>query len=214
MTQRKSSGSPSGGQESMMQNVREQTSDIGHGLMQAGGRVAHAAVDEGKEVASRTGHQARTVLDEAFSRIRAEAGAQQKRIAERLHTLGNELQEMSNCAGHQDMATGLVHQASGTLHQVADWLGQREPGMVMHEVRDYARRHPGMFLAGAAIAGMLAGRLTKNLAPTDGMARHDGQATQQPAQPPPAAGTTPPPTQIEPAQPSPMTGGQSVHAPG
>jgi hypothetical protein len=197
-----------------MQTVREQTSDIGHTVMQAGGKVTHAAVDQGRGLAAQTGRQARTVLDEAYARVRAEADAQQKRIAERLHMLGNELQEMSNRAGQQDMATNLVRQASGTVHQVADWLQQREPGAVVNEVRDYARRHPGMFLASAAIAGMLAGRLTKNLAPTDGMAaRHDGQG-QQPAQPPPAAGTSPPPTHIEPAQPSPTTGGQSVHAPG
>ena len=36
----------------------------------------------------------------------------------------------------------------------------REPGYLVDQVRAYARRRPGMFLLGAAVAGVVAGRLT------------------------------------------------------
>ncbi|GAB3951736.1 hypothetical protein GCM10027614_54210 [Micromonospora vulcania] len=34
---------------------------------------------------------------------------------------------------------------------------------MLDDVRTYARRHPGTFLAGAAVAGLLVGRLTRGL---------------------------------------------------
>lgn len=75
---------------------------------------------------------------------------------------------MSSQGERPGVATDLVRGASGTVHQAADWLEQREPGTVVNELRDYARRHPGMFLAGAAVAGVLAGRLTRNLGGSSG----------------------------------------------
>jgi hypothetical protein len=37
------------------------------------------------------------------------------------------------------------------------------------ELRQLARRHPGAFLTGATLAGVLAGRLTRNMATEAGM---------------------------------------------
>lgn len=197
MTQRDGSGSPPGGQESRMQAVKEQSSNVGQNVMQAGGKVTQSAVGQGQQVVAETGRQARNVLNEASERMKEQADAQQKRAAQRLRALGDELQSMCRQDGQQGAASNLIRQASGTAHQAADWLQQREPGAVVNEVREYARRHPGMFLAGAAVAGMLAGRLTRNLAPSSGMAGGDGGGGGgQPAGPPPntePAAAPPPP---------------------
>ncbi|MEK8109106.1 phage holin family protein [Micromonospora sp. M12] len=59
--------------------------------------------------------------------------------------------------------------------QAAGWLDEREPGEVLDEVRTYARRNPGTFLAGAAVAGLLVGRLTRGLtAPASGNGQGGG----------------------------------------
>jgi hypothetical protein len=50
------------------------------------------------------------------------------------------------------------------VHGVAGWLESREPGDLVAEVRSYARRNPGTFLVGAALLGVVAGRLTRNVA--------------------------------------------------
>ena len=59
-------------------------------------------------------------------------------------------------------ATDLAHQAADKLGDMAQWLESREPGHLVEEVRDLARRKPGTFLIGAAVAGVLAGRLTRS----------------------------------------------------
>jgi hypothetical protein len=42
-------------------------------------------------------------------------------------------------------------------------LQNREPAELLEEVRSFARRKPGLFLLGAAAAGVLAGRLTSGV---------------------------------------------------
>src|SRR4029077_10670527 len=52
--------------------------------------------------------------------------------------------------------------------QAAGWLADRDPGALLDEVRSFARRKPGTYLAIALGAGVLAGRLTRGLtAPAD-----------------------------------------------
>ena len=65
-------------------------------------------------------------------------------------------------------ATDLARQAADKAHQAAGWLADRDPGHLLDEVRSFARRKPGTYLAIALGAGVLAGRLTRGLtAPAD-----------------------------------------------
>jgi hypothetical protein len=54
-----------------------------------------------------------------------------------------------------------VSQAGARAHGAADWLEQRQPGDLVDEARSFARQRPGTFLIGAAVVGVLAGRLTR-----------------------------------------------------
>jgi hypothetical protein len=56
-----------------------------------------------------------------------------------------------------------VQNLSQRAHRVADWLEARSPEEVLDEVRQYAARRPGLFIAIAAGAGVVAARLTKAL---------------------------------------------------
>jgi hypothetical protein len=60
-------------------------------------------------------------------------------------------------------ATQLTSQARDRVHGAADWLDGREPGDLVDELRSLARRRPGAFLVGAALAGVVAGRLTRGV---------------------------------------------------
>jgi hypothetical protein len=95
-----------------------------------------------------------------------------------LHELADELSAMAASGGQNGTATELAHQASGRVHDAASWLEQREPGDLIAEVRGFARRRPGVFVLAAAVAGIVAGRLTRGTV-----------AAQKDSQPgPPAAG--------------------------
>jgi hypothetical protein len=59
------------------------------------------------------------------------------------------------------LATELTREASGRIHDWAGWLESREPADLLDEIREFARRRPGVFLLGAALAGVAAGRLTR-----------------------------------------------------
>ena len=74
--------------------------------------------------------------------------------------------------GTQDpgYASELVNRAGDATKQVAQWFEDREPAAVLHEIEDFARRRPGLFLAMAAGAGLLVGRFLRSAkdAPSDG----------------------------------------------
>ncbi|GGM16309.1 hypothetical protein [Micromonospora yangpuensis] len=70
---------------------------------------------------------------------------------------------MAEQGGQSGPMTEVARQAADRVHGVAGWLEERQPGDILTEVRDYARRNPGTFLVGAAVLGVLAGRLTRNI---------------------------------------------------
>ena len=157
-------GAMAGTQQSTGDRAKEQTTQVAKGATQTGQQVAHTATEQGRHVVTEAGRQARGLFDQARSELQGQAVDQQKRAAQGLHAIGDQLRSMADQAGPQDTARDLVQQASDRAHRVASWLDQREPGQVVEDVRGLARRHPGAFLAGAAVAGVLAGRLSRNMA--------------------------------------------------
>lgn len=163
MTDIATSRSPSGDHESTAQVAKEQAVNVGHTAADSGGQVLRTAAEQGRQVAEEAGHQARDLYAEARERVRGQVGDQQRRAAGGLRSVGDELRRMADQGGGSGPATELARQASGRVDQVAGWLEGREPGAVLDEVKRYARQHPGAFLAGAAVLGVLAGRLTRGL---------------------------------------------------
>jgi hypothetical protein len=160
------------GNESTGTKVKEQGSRAATGAAHAGKHLMQTAAGESGQIAKEAGQTAHSLVDQAQTELKDQAGMQQKRVAEGLRMLGDQLRSMAEKSGQQGMATDLVGDASGRVHHAADWLEQREPGQVVAEVRDFARHHPGAFLLGSAMAGVLVGRLTRNLGQSDG---HGGE---------------------------------------
>ncbi|MGW0433586.1 hypothetical protein ACWDV4_13740 [Micromonospora sp. NPDC003197] len=159
----KQAGSPQGVAAGKAQQVRNQATQVGHEATHAGGEVAHHAAGQAREVAGEAGQQARDLMGEASAQLREQAQTQQNRVVEGLRGLGHELAAMASRSDQPGVATEMVRRASHSANQAAGWLAEREPGAVVEEVRHYARRHPGTFLAVAAVAGALVGRLTRNM---------------------------------------------------
>ncbi|MEU4383033.1 hypothetical protein [Micromonospora echinofusca] len=152
------------GQESTNgSGAREQARQVGSEAKQAGGAVAETAKEQGREVVGEAKRQARNLYGEARSQLASQTGEQQRRAAGGLRSLADEMRSMADQGGQAGPVSEIARQAADRVHGVAGWLEQREPGDIIAEVRSYARRNPGTFLVGAAVLGVLAGRLTKNI---------------------------------------------------
>lgn len=160
------------------QEAKAQTSQVTQSARHSGQQVMRDAMGQGRQTAAIAGRQTRNLTGQASAQLRQQAEAQQKRAAARLRDIGDELESMSYRDEQHGIAGSLAHQAADQAHHAADWLDQHEPGALVEEVREFARRRPGVFLAGAAILGLVAGRLTRGL--TAGGTGHGQQAGPQP----------------------------------
>ena len=88
---------------------------------------------------------------------------QQQRVASGLKSVGDQLRAMAEGSSEQGPATDIAHQAADKVHQLAEFFQNRDPGSVLDEVRSFARKQPGTFLAISLGAGILAGRLARGL---------------------------------------------------
>jgi hypothetical protein len=191
--------------------ARDEAATVGRSAGEAGGRVAQTAADQAREVVSETASQARDLLGEASGHARTQASDQQQRAARQLRSVAGELREMAARGGQSGVAAEVAQQAAERIHGAASWLEQREPADLLQAVTDFARRRPGVFLAGAVAAGLAAGRLTRGMAAA---ARSDGQrpGTQRPPGEIPAGAAIPPPP--DPDWTTPMPGYPAAAVPG
>jgi hypothetical protein len=158
------SGSTAAGPTSSTDVAKDEAAGVRDTATQAGRQVAGTAKEQAGEVVSEAREQVRTLLDRTRSEVGSTAASQQQRAAESLRSLSGELRSMASSQQEPGMATDLAHQAAEQAGQLASWLQDREPGDLLDEVRSFARRRPGAFLALAAGAGVVAGRLTRGMA--------------------------------------------------
>ncbi len=145
-------------------SAQDEAAQVGREGAEAGAHLAQKAGDEAKNVAHTAGHEAKNLVGELSDDLKSQAGAQQQKVAEGLRSISQELTGMAeNNQQSAGTATHWVHEAARRTGDAAGWLEQRDPGSLVDEVRRFARRRPGAFLAMAAGAGLLAGRLTRGL---------------------------------------------------
>jgi ElaB/YqjD/DUF883 family membrane-anchored ribosome-binding protein len=159
--------SSSSGADSTTAVATEQAKQVGQEAVDSSKQVAAVAAGQAKSVAAEAGAQARNLLDEARSQLTEQARSQQNNLAGWLQSLVEELDEMVDRSGDsrasEDTAASLVRQVADRARQAAGWLEQHEPADLVSETSRFARQRPGLFLALAAAAGLLAGRLTRGL---------------------------------------------------
>jgi hypothetical protein len=139
--------------------------NVGQTAAQAGSQVASTATDQAKQVAQETQRQAKDLLDQGRTQLKEQAVTQQQKAASSLSSLASELRGLADgtSAGAPGPARDLLQQASSSVESFASMLQNKEPAELLDEVRRFARRKPGLFLLGAAAAGVLAGRLTSGV---------------------------------------------------
>jgi hypothetical protein len=190
--------------------------EVGQSAADAGRRVAGTAAEQVAQVAQEAKAQARDLFGEARGQVQGQARAGQQKATDGIRTLSRELREMADGGQQSGTASEIARQAADRADRLADWLGQREPGDLIEEIRSFARRRPGAFLLGAALAGTVVGRLTRGAvdsarADSEQFPRRDYDASgYSPAVPRPLNTAVEPQPFIPPVAPRPMPGGVDV----
>jgi hypothetical protein len=166
----------------------------------AGGDLAQTASEEGRHVAAEASEQAKEVIAHAQREARslaeeskahafdvaASATAElEDQLGERLgaatdvaRTTAEEFRAL--CEGRPEDAgrsAEVLRQAGTRLDHFADRVDQLGVRGVAEEVSDFARRRPVAFLASAAVAGLLVGRIARaERDQPDATSSPDGQA--------------------------------------
>jgi len=146
------------------QTTADPTHTQGHDSAGAVKSVAGTASQEAGRTAREATDQARMLWSQTRSELTEQAGTQQARAASGLRDLAQQLGSMAQQSDQDGMARSLVDDVARRADDAAAWLDQRDPGTLLQDVRDVARRRPGMFLAVAAGIGVVAGRLSRSLA--------------------------------------------------
>ncbi|MGY1711745.1 hypothetical protein ACI8AC_19790 [Geodermatophilus sp. SYSU D00758] len=156
--------SPQSQGQSTKDVAKDEARAVGQTAGERGSQVASTAADQAKEVAAETKQQAQALVDQGRSQLRSQAVSQQQKAAQGLTGIAEQLRSMAEGNGAPSgPARDLVTEATDRVEQVARWLQDREPADLLDEVRSFARRKPGTFLLGAALAGVVAGRLTSGV---------------------------------------------------
>ncbi|WP_139006824.1 hypothetical protein [Arthrobacter crystallopoietes] len=167
------------GQQSKSDMAKEEAGEVGRESKAAGEHVKETAKGEAKQVAQEAKQKARGLVSELGDDVKSQASTQQQRVASGLRSIGDELRSMSQNSEGSGTATHLVSQAADKAGSVAGWLENRDPGSLLDEARRFARQRPGAFLAIAAGAGLLAGRLTRGMTADSGGSGQSAQGGTQ-----------------------------------
>lgn len=141
----------------------EETKSVGDDAKEGARNVAQTAGAEAQAVMGEARAQVSTLYDQVRHDVTGQARDQTQRAAHGLHGLAGELSQMADGTPQAGMAAGLARQAGERIDAAASWLEGREPADLLEEVRRYARRNPGTFLAACAVVGFVGGRLTRGL---------------------------------------------------
>lgn len=127
-------------------------------------RVAGSARQEAGDLFEETRHQSRALLTEAKDRAIEEARRQAGHTAENLRSMSSELHSMAESSdAPQGTAASWVRMGADEIASFATRLEGEGIEGVMRDVGNFARRRPTAFLAVTFGAGLLAGRLVKNM---------------------------------------------------
>lgn len=140
----------------------EESKSVAKDAQQSGQAVAQTAKQEAQHVAGEATQQAKDLVHQLRSEASSQASGQQQRAAGGLRSLADELNQVAQ-QSDSGVLPQLARQAADRTQSVAGWLENREPADLLDEVRRYARRSPGTFLAIAAAIGVVGGRMTRGL---------------------------------------------------
>ena len=139
--------------------AKEEAAQVKDTAAEAGRQVAGTAKEEAANVVAETKTQAKSLLSQARDELSSQGSTQKDRLTGTLHGFAKELGAMASGSSESGPLTDLAQQASHKGGEIAHWLDNHEASDVLDEIKRFARRRPLTFLALAAAAGVLVGRI-------------------------------------------------------
>jgi hypothetical protein len=149
------------GSSSTVDTAKDEAANVKDTAVDAAAGVKDVAKGEASNAAQEAKYQARSLVDQTRSQLRGQANNQQSALAEELHGWASELGSMASRSDESGPMSDFAQQASRRVDEISHWLDNHEPADLLNEVKRFARRRPVAFLAIAAAAGVLAGRMTR-----------------------------------------------------
>ena len=137
----------------------DQASQVAGAAGSAAADVAGTAKAEAANVIGEGLDQARDLVSTVRDQVGEQVSSQGDRLTQSLRTLSSQLAE-----GDTSGVVGQVLQEAGQrISSLADYAERTGPQGIVNDLRSYARRNPGTFLLGAALAGLVSGRVVKGI---------------------------------------------------
>ena len=121
--------------------------------------AASVAQDEAKQVASDVRDQARGLLTETRTQVEDQSRTQRDRLVETIRSFSDDLDGMAEQRG--GLASDAAREVANRARSFGQRLDGREPAELLDDLRSFARRRPGIVLAGSVIAGVVVGRFLR-----------------------------------------------------
>ncbi|WP_375430391.1 hypothetical protein [uncultured Friedmanniella sp.] len=144
--------------------AKEQAADLKDTAVDKGQQVAGVAKEQAAAVTAEASTQVKDLLDQGRTELSSQVGTQQQRLSTLVHSFAEELGSMGSSADKPGPLSDLAKQGSRTVGELAHRLENSEPGDLLEDLRNFARRRPVVFLTSAALAGVVVGRLSRSLA--------------------------------------------------
>lgn len=142
-----------GGTESTGEKVKEEAGRLSEDVKHEAGRVADEARRQGREL-----------MGETKDRLRREADHQTGRTASGLRSMSGELRSMADNSEQPESGVATwVRRSAHEIDSFATRLDRDGIDGVVRDVSAFARRNPTTFLVTTFGAGLLVGRLMKNI---------------------------------------------------
>lgn len=145
--------------------ARQEGQQVKDTARDAASNVADTAATRGQEMRGQARQHARSIAGDAQRQLRGHAQQETQRAGDALGTAGDQLRALAE--GRVDEAGalgGYVEAAADAISSWADSIQDRGFEGLLDDLRSFGRRRPGMFLAGALAAGIVAGRFGRNAA--------------------------------------------------
>ena len=169
--------------------AKEQAASVASTATSAASEVTGTAKEQVGTVVGETVAQAKDLTSQVKEQATQQVKSQTEFAAGALRDLSKQLSE-GDTSG---MVGTVLTEVGNRVQSFADVLEEKGPAGLLDDVRRFARRSPGSFLLGAALAGLVTGRLVKGLqGPQEQLALPAGSGGGGTASGDPLAGVTSP----------------------
>lgn len=146
------------------ETAKQEAGRLGTDAQDAARDVAGTAKDEALHLKDEAAVQARGLAASAQEEVTSQLSTQKDRLAAQSRGISEDLERISRGERPEsDLVNQAVSMLSQRARRVTEQLESKEPMDLLDDVRRFAARRPGTFLAIAAGIGLLAGRLTRGL---------------------------------------------------